>query len=46
MARDPMRNRVIRTPDALWEAARRKADERGDVLAEVIRQALERYVKR
>jgi hypothetical protein len=30
----------------VWEAAQAKADERGDVLAEVIRRALELYVKR
>jgi hypothetical protein len=38
-------NRVVRVPDDLWHAAQAKAVERGDVLAEVIRKALERYVR-
>jgi hypothetical protein len=38
--------RTIRVPDALWDAAQTKAEERGDNLSDVIRRALERYVKR
>lgn len=39
-------HRTIRVPDELWDAAKQKADERGDNLSEVIRSGLERYVKR
>lgn len=38
--------RTIRVPDNLWDAAAAKATERGDNLSDVIRKALERYVKR
>jgi predicted HicB family RNase H-like nuclease len=38
--------RAVRVPDGLWHAAQAKAEERGESLSEVIRQALERYVKR
>lgn len=38
--------RSFRIPDALWEAARREADANGESLSDVIRQALEQYVKR
>jgi hypothetical protein len=38
--------RTIRVPDGLWEAAQAKAGERGDNLSDVIRRALERYVRR
>ena len=41
-----MTAKSVRVPDALWVAAQAKADERGDVLSEVIRAALERYVGR
>lgn len=44
--RDPMPIRSIRVPDRTWEAAQAKATERGENLSEVIRQALERYIKR
>lgn len=36
----------FRCPDDLWNAAKVKADERGEPLGEVLRKALERYVKR
>ena len=36
----------VRVPDALWAAAKAKADERDELLSEVIRKALERYVAR
>lgn len=39
------RARSIKVRDPLWDAAMAKADERGEVLSEVIRAALERYVK-
>lgn len=38
--------RSIRVPLALWTAARAKADERDENISDVIRAALERYVKR
>lgn len=38
--------RTIRVADALWEAAAAKAAERGESLSDVIRHALERYVRR
>jgi hypothetical protein len=41
----PMLKKSIRVSDALWTAALAKADERGDNLSEVIRRALERYVR-
>lgn len=40
-----MTARSVRFPTALWAAALAKADERGDVLAEIIREAVETYVK-
>ena len=36
--------RNVRISDDLWTAALAKADERGEVLSEVIRRALEEYV--
>lgn len=44
MAREPMKMRAFRC-GPVWEAAQQRADERGDVLADVLRKALERYVK-
>ena len=38
--------RTIRVPDHIWVAAQAKAAERGEVLSEVVRKALERYAKR
>lgn len=38
--------RAVRVADPLWSAARAVADSRGESLSEVIRAALERYVKR
>lgn len=38
--------RTIRVPDELWDAAQAKAQERGENLSDVIRKALERYVRR
>lgn len=34
---------AIRIPDELWQAALAKAQERGDKLSEIIRQALKEY---
>ena len=41
-----MRNRTFRCPDVLWDEANEKAAERQENLSDVIREALERYVKR
>ncbi len=38
--------RSIRVPDELWDAAVAKAEERGETVSDVLRKALERYVKR
>lgn len=38
--------RTVRVPDKTWDAAKATAERRGDNLSEVIRQSLERYVKR
>ena len=40
----PSRN--VRVSDELWRAALAKAEERGETVADVVRRALERYVKR
>lgn len=37
--------RSIRVPLALWTAAKDKADERGENISDVLRAALERYVR-
>jgi hypothetical protein len=37
--------RSIRVPEALWEEAKAKADERQENISDVVRQALERYVR-
>jgi hypothetical protein len=44
MSRPPRRPRSVKVEDELWNAAKAKADQRGDVLSEVIREALKRYV--
>ena len=46
MSREPMVPKAVRVPDKLWRTAQTKADKRGEYLSEVIRRALERYVKR
>ena len=38
--------RAIRIPDDLWDAALAKAAERGETVSEIVRKALERYIKR
>lgn len=42
----PMKNRVVRVPDDLWEAARTQAAERGENISDVIRAALTRYINK
>lgn len=43
--RPPMKSRVVRVPDKLWEAALARAEERGEHLSEAIRKFLERYTR-
>jgi predicted HicB family RNase H-like nuclease len=38
--------KCFRIPEALYVAAQAKAAERGESVSEVVRKALERYVKR
>ena len=38
--------RAVRIPDDLWKAALDRAHANGETLSEVVRRALERYVKR
>lgn len=38
--------RTFRIPDAVYEAAKAKAAAKGETLSDVVRRALERYVKR
>lgn len=46
MAKPPMVQKTYRVPVALYEAAMERAAEREENLSDVIREALERYVKR
>lgn len=46
MAKRPMIKRTYYVPETLYEAAMAKAEEREENLSDVIREALERYVKR
>lgn len=45
MARPRMLQKTYRVPKSLYEAAMAKAEEREEALSDVIRAALERYVK-
>jgi hypothetical protein len=45
MPKEPMKSRVIRVPEALWQAAMKRADERGETVSEAVRKFLERYTK-
>lgn len=38
--------RSVRIPDDLWQQAQAKAAAKGETVTDVIRSALERYVKR
>ncbi len=38
--------RSLRVPEKLWDAAKAKADEREENISDVIREALERYVRK
>ena len=39
-------NRAVRISNELWQAAQAKAEAKGETVSDVIRRALERYVKR
>ena len=45
MTREPMKSRVIRVPESLWQAAMKRADEKGETVSEAVRKFLERYAK-
>ena len=45
MAKEPMKNRVVRVPDKLWAAAMARADEKGETVSEAVRKFLERYTR-
>lgn len=36
---------TVRVPDDLWSAAKTRAAERGETVSEVVRRALQRYVR-
>jgi predicted DNA-binding protein len=38
-------NRTVRVPADLWDRAKRVAERRGETLSQVVRQALEAYIK-
>jgi len=40
-----MKSRVIRVPDAVWQAAKKRADEKGETVSEAVRRFLERYAR-
>lgn len=42
----PNNNRVIRVDLELWTAAKAKAEQRGESLAEAIRRFLQHYIRR
>ena len=42
--REPIR--AIRIPDDLWQRAREVSTERGESISKIVRDGLERYVKR
>lgn len=46
VAKPPMVMRSIRVPLRLWNEAKAKANEREESISDVVREALERYVKR
>lgn len=48
MANQPRKDnpaRAIRISDELWEKAKKRANEKGETVSEVVRRALERYVR-
>ena len=45
MPKEPMKSRVIRVSDALWTAAMKRADEKGETVSDAVRKFLERYTR-
>lgn len=45
MTKEPMKNRVVRVSDRVWEAAMKRADEKGETVSEAVRKFLERYAR-
>ena len=45
MVKKPMKSRVIRVPDELWERAKVRAAGRDETVSEAVRKFLERYVR-
>lgn len=45
VAKPPMVMRSIRVPEKLWASAKALCDEREENISDVVREALERYVK-
>jgi hypothetical protein len=45
MPKEPMKSRVVRVSDDLWERAKRRADEKGETVSEAVRKFLERYAR-
>ena len=43
MPKEPMKNRVVRVSDQVWDAAKRRADENSETISDAIRNLLERY---
>src|SRR6478752_1647094 len=43
MPKEPMKNRVVRVPDHIWDAANARADKDGDTVSDAIRRFLKRY---
>lgn len=41
-----VRPRSVKVHDDLWQAVQAKAAERGETVSDVIRRALERYIRR
>ena len=45
MAKTPMKSRVIRISDRLWDAAKKRAEERQETVSEAVRRFLEDYTR-
>ncbi len=45
MKNEPMKSRVIRMPDALWDRAKARAAQRDETVSEAVRKFLERYTR-
>jgi len=46
MVKQPMVARQVRTPERLWEDAKAAAERNDETISDVIRRALETYVRR